>query len=237
MPLHDWSALGGWDGMQLLWITELLRWVKPRLPAGYRAFVGSSPLLAVGVPGASARPDVSVRSWFKSAPEPRVESTGAATSVMEPDFEVVMSSLPVPETALMVERSGRLVAAVELVSPRNKDRPYSREAAVARYAGYLRDGVHLLLVDVHRHSLSFSFADAIARQGNLDPPTTPAPQAMAYRVGEDSGDGGRLLAVWRRPLTVGASLPSLPLPLTMDQAVAVDLEPTYMSAARDAYLD
>ena len=37
MPLHNWTDRSGWDGLHHLWITELLRWVKPRLPAGYRA--------------------------------------------------------------------------------------------------------------------------------------------------------------------------------------------------------
>lgn len=38
MPLHDWTDRRGWDGVHHLWITELLRWVKPRLPTGYRAY-------------------------------------------------------------------------------------------------------------------------------------------------------------------------------------------------------
>ncbi|HEX8203468.1 MAG TPA: hypothetical protein VF590_23530, partial [Isosphaeraceae bacterium] len=61
MPLHDWTDRAGWDGMHHLWITELLRWVKPRLPAGYRVYIGSAPLLAVGAP--AERPDVGVRQW------------------------------------------------------------------------------------------------------------------------------------------------------------------------------
>src|SRR4051795_2744383 len=48
MPLHDWTDRPGWEGVHHLWITELLRWIKPRLPAPYRAFIGSAPLLAIG---------------------------------------------------------------------------------------------------------------------------------------------------------------------------------------------
>jgi hypothetical protein len=50
MPLHDWSDRPGWEGMHHLWVTELLRWVKPRLPVGYRAYIGFAPLIAVGAP-------------------------------------------------------------------------------------------------------------------------------------------------------------------------------------------
>ncbi len=48
MPLHDWTDRAGWEGVHHLWITELLRWIKPRLPAGYRAYIGAAPMLAVG---------------------------------------------------------------------------------------------------------------------------------------------------------------------------------------------
>jgi len=45
------------------------------------------------------------------------------------------------------------------------------------------------------------------------------------------------LAVWRRPLTVGAALPAVVLPLSVTDRVMVDLEQTYARAAADAYLD
>jgi hypothetical protein len=60
--------------------------------------------------------------------------------------------------------------------------------------------------------------------------------AVSYRVGEPAATGGRILGIWRRPLTVGQPLPILKLPLTVDVAIAVDLEQTYGRAAADAYL-
>jgi hypothetical protein len=45
MPLHDWDDACGWDGVRHFWITHLFHWVKPRLPANYRAYVGSVPAL------------------------------------------------------------------------------------------------------------------------------------------------------------------------------------------------
>jgi hypothetical protein len=61
MPLYDWTDLQGWEGVHHLWITELLRWVKPRLPAGYRAYIGAALTVAIGAP--MEKPDVSVRQW------------------------------------------------------------------------------------------------------------------------------------------------------------------------------
>jgi hypothetical protein len=141
-----------------------------------------------------------------------------------------------PETTIFVERQGCLVAAVEVISPRNKDRPIARSAYLARYLGYLLEGAHPMLIDVHRRPQGFSFADRIADELHMEQPSILPPMAVSYRVGEPVPAGGRLLAIWRRPLSVSAALPTIPLPLTVEQAVAVDLEQTYVRAASDAYL-
>jgi hypothetical protein len=224
--------------MHHLWITELLRWVKPRLPVGYRAFIGSAPVLAIGAP--MGRPDVGVQDW---PDKPAVESSSSsfqATSLSgdecAPDIELAVAMLD-PNTALWVEKQGRLIAAVELISPRNKDRPSARETYLARYLGYLLEGVHLLLVDVHRRPIGFSFADRIAQALSIDQASLPPPLAVSYRVGEPAATGGSYLAIWRRALKVGTILPTLALPLTIDCTVWVDLERTYSAAAVDAYVE
>jgi hypothetical protein len=208
--------------------------VKPRLPVGYRAYIGSAPLLAVGAP--VDRPDVGVRSWSPAEamrlPGPPFGET--STDSAEPDEEIAVATLD-PETAVYIERQGRLIAAVELISPRNKDRPIARSAYLARYLGYLLEGAHLVLIDVHRRPVGFSFADHIAAELHLQQPSVLPPMAVSYRVGEPAATGGRLLAIWRRPMTVGDTLPPIPLPLTSEQEVTVDLDQTYARAAEDAY--
>ena len=142
-----------------------------------------------------------------------------------------------PATAVFVEREGRLISALEVISPRNKDRPIARSPYLTRYLSYLLEGVHLVLIDVHPRPLGFSFADQIAEELHLEKSALPTPFAVSYRVGEPAPTGGRLLATWRRPMKVGASLPSIPLALTVDLSVPLDLDATYASAAEDAYLD
>jgi len=218
MPLHDWADERGWDSVHPFWLVYLVEWVQPRLPQGYRAFLGS------------------VRRW----PQPPVVSQPAETAVMEPDLEVLAGVRLDPQPAIHVDLGGRLVAAIELVSPRNKDRVTAKATYSSRYLGYLRLGVHLMLIDVLPRPRGFSFADAIAADLNLDLPELPPPFAVAYRVGEvvPVGEGdGSLLGMWRRPLGVGQPLPPLPLPLSVHQAVLVDLEETYQRAAQRAYLD
>lgn len=235
MALHDWTDRPGWEGMHHLWIAELLRWVKPRLPAGYRAYIGSAPLLAVGAP--SGHPDLNVRQWEReNAEAPEAIVTGEANGEsIEPDEEVAVATID-PETSVFVERQGRLIAAIEVISPRNKDRPIARSSYLTRYLGYLLDGANLVLVDVHRRPHGFSFADSIATTLTFSQPQLATPMAISYRVGESSASGGRLLAIWRRPLTVDAPLPTIPLPLSVELSVPLDLNHTYARAADDAYL-
>ena len=237
MPLHDWDNPAGWDGVHSLWIVELLRWIKPRLPEGYRAYLGSTPALTVGAPEEAA--DVIVGQWLPEPPsETRPDLPDAArggNGTPEPDEEVATLMLD-PQIGLYIATHTRMVAAVELISPRNKDRASARAHYLARYLGYLQEGAHLLLVDVHRRPLNFSLADALAQELQLKQAPCPGPLAASYRVGEPAPTGGRMLASWRRTLVVGEPLPTMPLALTVHVGLQVDLESTYTRAAADAYL-
>ena len=234
MPLHDWTDDRGWDSVHPFWLAYLVEWVQPRLPDGYKAFLGGVPALTVG--SANGRPDVSVRQWWPPQPAAAVTTD---TAVLAPDQEVSVAIRLDPQRALHIDYHGQLVAAVELVSPRNKDRADAKETYANRYLGYLRLGVHLLLVDVLPRPRGFSFADALTAGLGADLPPLPTPFAAAYRVGEAvpvGEDMGTLVGVWRRQLEVGQPLPMLPLPLSVHQAVSVDLEYTYQRAAERAYL-
>lgn len=234
MPLHDWTDDRGWDNVHPIWLTYLIEWVRPRLPDGYKAFLGGVPALTVA--SVNGRPDVGVRRW---GPTPPIGEPATGTAVLAPDQELSVSFRLDPQRAVHIDFHGQLVAAIELVSPRNKDRVDAKETYTNRYLGYLRLGVHLLLVDVLPRPRGFSFADAIAVSLGVDLPPLPSPFAAAYRVGEVvpvRDDMGSLLGVWRRPLQVGESLPALPLPLSVHHSVVIDLEQTYRRAAEQAYL-
>src|SRR5436190_13341881 len=83
MPLHDWIDERGWDSVHPLWLTYLVEWIQPRLPEGYRAFLGSVPALTVA--SGNGKPDVSVRQW--GPPPPPVEGSTTDTTVLAPDLE------------------------------------------------------------------------------------------------------------------------------------------------------
>src|SRR4051795_11255303 len=84
MPLHDWKDERGWDGVHLLWLAQLLDWVQPRLPPGFRAYVGSVPALTLE--GKNGRPDVTVRGWRSDAP---ATTPAASATALAPDRAAV----------------------------------------------------------------------------------------------------------------------------------------------------
>jgi Protein of unknown function (DUF4058) len=233
MPLHDWSRVSGWENVHILWMTELFHSIRPRLPEGFRAYLGTSPVLAINAQG--GKPDLAIQSWPR---EGSITATDPSLTQGEaPDIEVEVEVATIdPGVSLLIERHGALVAAVELISPRNKDRPSARDVYRNRYLGYLLNGANLVLIDVHPRPSGFSFADRIAAELSLDRPPCSAPMAASYRVGEAALTGGRFVAIWTRVMTVGEPLPSIPLPLTVDLAVTLDLEQTYARAAEDSYL-
>src|SRR5262249_16840038 len=142
MPLHDWSRLPEWEGVHHLWIVSLYKDIKSKLPPGYRAGLATVPSLTIG--GPATHPDVNVQR----APSPVPSAAAAPDEFADFDTEVTVLALD-PTTIVRVFRGNDLVAAVELISPRNKDRESSRTATVDRFVGYLSLGIHVLYVDVH----------------------------------------------------------------------------------------
>jgi hypothetical protein len=230
MPLHDWTDDRGWDSVHQLWINSLLFWLQERLPAGYRAYLGSVPGLTVAAePG---RPDIGIRDW--QSPQPEAAAPGSAVLVEppQPDFQTVALLNAEQQAAIHILFQGRLIAAIELVSPRNKDRPTSREFYRNRYLAYLWSGVHLMLVDVHRRPLGFSFVEAMAAEMQCRLPLGLPPHAVSWNVGGTTPEGGQFLDGWYRSLEVGQPLPTLPLSLTAGRSLLIDLEATYAEATR-----
>jgi hypothetical protein len=132
-----------------------------------------------------------------------------------------------------LERDRRLVAAVEIVSPGNKDRPESRRAFVSKAATLLQQGVCVSIIDlvtVRRFNL---YADLLALIDRTDPALGAQPPATyAVTCRGRTGEHRRLLDVWYQPLTVAQPLPQLPLWLTDEISVTLDLEASYEEACR-----
>lgn len=128
------------------------------------------------------------------------------------------------------EGGARLVAAIELVSPANKDRATHRAALAAKCAGYLAQGIAVIVVDVVTSRSGNLHADVLRLLGRADTglPDGTDLYAVAYRP--LVRDGAEVVEVWPTTLAVGCDLPTLPLALNAELCLPIDLEATYTAA-------
>src|SRR5437660_4366584 len=103
----------------------------------------------------------------------------------------------------------RLTAAVELLSPRNKDRPQARQAFAVKCVGYLQQGSSVVVVDTVTTRRADVNAAVLSLLG-VEAAATPAGlSAVSYRaVGQ--GEETLQLLLWPAPLALGQPLPTLP---------------------------
>jgi hypothetical protein len=77
------------------------------------------------------------------------------------------------------------------------------------------------------------YADVLELLGQTDPSLTPVPPATyAVTCRSRRLDAGTQFQSWAYPLIVGQTLPSLPIWLSDDQLVMLDLEASYEEACR-----
>ena len=132
-----------------------------------------------------------------------------------------------------VERDRRLVAAVEIVSPANKDRPVNRELFVAKCANLLQKGICVSIVDlvtIRRFNLYVELLSLLGRRDpsfGADAPPTYAATCRKKTVGTKTK-----LATWSFPLAIGESLPKLPIWLADELHVFLDQEASYEETCR-----
>ena len=183
---------------------------------------------------AGARVEIDVAT-FADHPGPATGGAVATRTYAPPAPALSVPAAFPDEFAVKVyeaEGGARLVAAVELVSPANKDRPEHRRAFAAKCAGYLAQGIGLIVVDVvttRRADLHADVLRLLGRDGGTGLPAGSDLYAAAYRP--IVRDGAGTVDVWAEPLAVGRELPTLPLALNAELCLPLDLEATYTAAA------
>jgi hypothetical protein len=126
----------------------------------------------------------------------------------------------------------RLTAAVELVSPRNKDRPRAREAFAAKCADYLCRGCGLVVIDVVTTRRADLHGDLLAALGVGSEDGEPVTlSATSYRPVGQKNEGQ--LLIWPAALEIGQTFPTIPLWIGADLKVPLDLESSYRTACTD----
>ena len=224
MPIHDWGRAEAWrfHDFHSTWLIHLKETLNAgRLPAGYEAFAEQRAELYI--------PDV----LTLTDPRPPAPHTNGAVAVAEPraDRRAEVGTRPALGRALTVRHASgrRVVAIIEVVSPRNKDREASVGDFAGKIAGMLAAGVHAAVIDVlppgrhdpgGMHPAVWSLLEA-ETPADRPPPDRPLTFA-GYRA-------AGLLVAYLNYAAVGAALP--PVPLFLDDGAFVDLplEETYMT--------
>jgi hypothetical protein len=161
---------------------------------------------------------------------------GVATTVWAPPQAKLAAAVDFGDTdtfEVQVRDDGRrrLVAAIELVSPGNKDRPSHRRDFAIKCASYLRQCVSVIIVDVvtERHdNMHGELMRLLALPAAMVEAGAFPLYGVAYRL--RMPEEKQLLELWPEELQVGATMPTLPLWIGDDEAVALDLEASYVTA-------
>ena len=219
-----------WESFHSFWAVAMAEHLNELLPRRYIATVtthlGSeieadvaefeSPFQPEDEPPNGAAGGVAVQTWTPP------QTALVAPAAFPDDFEVQVHD--------QVD-GAQLVAVVELVSPRNKDRPESRRAFAVKCAAYLQRGIGLVAVDIvtSRHfNLHNELAQIMGWGGPLTMGADAFQYAVAYRPARRQERNE--IDIWPVPLAIGGTLPLLPLALKRARAVPLDLEGTYTHA-------
>jgi hypothetical protein len=130
-------------------------------------------------------------------------------------------------------RNRRLVAAIEIVSASNKDRPETRGTFVAKVAELLKHGNCVSIVDVVS-TIDFNlYAELLSFLESTDPAVSDdAPPMYAVTVRTRYEGQRRMMDNWYHPLPIGRPLPTLPIWLKESWAISLDLESSYEETCR-----
>ena len=223
MTLHDWSVIddGAFHHFHQAWITSLCRLLnRGGLPPGYGAHAERA--IDVG------EPDVLTS---EAADLPADDRGGVDTMTIDAVTTAVVAEAKTDryvrkQDRLVVRgRDRRVVAVVELVSRGNKDSRYRFERFIEKSVEYIEQGAHLCVVDVHA-------PHAFDPRGMLDAVWDRVAGEASSLLGRSAGTicVGSTLRLFAEPLTVGDSIPDIPLFLTADRFVPLPLGEGYADA-------
>ena len=243
MPLRDhfrppiWNK-ASWEGLHGMWPATIVQRLVKHLPDGYTA----EPRVHLG-----ALFEVDVCAYENEEHELHASqhtNPGTATAVWTAPAPTAIADLEMVdqyeyEVLVFDQNRGRhLVAAVEIVSPGNKDRPASRRAFVSKCYALLQKRVCVSIVDLVTTRCFNLYAELMELAGQPDPsfgPTSPHTYAVTCR-GYKLRNRPRFEA-WAYPLVVGQPLPTLPLWLEEDLYVPLELDASYEDTCQVLRLD
>lgn len=242
MPLRDHfrppvDTITSWEALHGMWPAVIVQQLRKQLPAGYvaepRVHSGSQVEIDVAAFAKDSVPfagtaegngGVATAVWAPAAPSLAVETTLADYD----EYEVRVYD---------ATRGRQLVAAVEIVNPANKDRPEHRNVFAAKCAAFLQRGVAVSIIDLVTVRQFNLYVELLTLIGHADPMVSDPPPALYAASCRWVERGKRtILEAWFHTLVLGQLLPTLPLWLSADRAVPLDLERSYEQACNDLWI-
>ena len=226
VPIHDWTRVRAnrFHHFHQRWMVEICDGLNAgRLPPGYFAMVEQ-------ITGGPEPDVVALELGPPNAPSPL---GGVAVAVQPPKARFITRS----EAAGYARKASRItirhpdgdvVAAIEIVSPGNKDSKPAVRTFARKAVEFLEAGIHLLIIDLFPPSrrdpqgIHKLIWDRIRDESFTLPSDKPLTVA-AYAAGNE-------VVAYVDPVAVGDSLPEMPIFLTTDRYVKCPLEATYQTA-------
>lgn len=229
-PLDDFHS---WDELHGIWPAMIVQSLVKLLPRPFFAAASihlSSPIeVDVGTFQQTFQEEVPLAS----------DNGGVATAIYSPPKPTAILQAHIPDQDTYEvriydsRRHRRLVAAIELISPSNKDRPESRNVFVTKVASLLKNYVCVSIVDLVSSRESNLYAEMLNLIDGNDPSIGEHPTSMYATTLRLRLEGTeQRLDTWYYPMSIGDSLPSLPVWLTTTFPIKLDLENTYEETCR-----
>ncbi len=222
-----------WESFHATWITRIAdalndRWLGPDFIAAEHAHAGASL-------------EIDVATFERPPTRPAQPNGPAVATAAPPTWAPPLPALTMPavfpdsfEVRVLSTVGGlTLVAAIEIISPGNKDRADERLAFATKCASYLYQGVAVVLIDIVTNRRANLHNETMRRMEAAEASLLPADAdlyTVAYRpvLRQDRPE----IDLWTAPVALGQPLPTMPLRLTGDLFVPVEFEPAYQEACR-----
>ena len=231
MPVHDWARVDAnvFHHFHQRWTIAICDALNAGLlPAGYSALVEQH--------AGGLVPDV-LTLERRSRPHRPAEPSGGIVTATPPKTRLVKSAKSVlaarANRIVIRHRLGEIVCVVEIVSPGNKSGRAALRAFVAKTIEFLRQGIHLLVIDLlpptprDPEGMHQAIWDEIEEEPFELVPGKPLTLA-AYVAGDLLT--GRETTAYVELVGVEDPLPDMPAYLDASRYVPVPLEATYQAA-------
>jgi hypothetical protein len=229
-----------WNALHAMWPAMLVQELFDILPPGYQAApsVHMGQLFEIDV----STYEVSKASRFQPVNEGNGDGGIALAAPPEPTLTLETDLLEQDEFEVRVydtEFGRQLVAAIEIVSPSNKDRPKNHRAFAAKVSALLQKEVCVSVIDLVTIRQFSLYAEVLESIGESDPKLSSDPASLyAYTIRSKKrpenkfGKKRSLLDFWYYPMNLGEALPTLTIWLKSDLHIKLSLERSYEQTCR-----